>query len=82
MLTGLDGIGQGIAEIFRFWTQTQNADNRIKNKNLKDEIKEDKAIDAAESMFLANVSYRNGKINKKQWEYLHSKYYKIFLKNN
>ena len=79
---GAEGIGQAIAAVFNFWKQTQNADNKEKNYHLKNLVKQDRAMEAAEKFFQVSRQFKNDGITKKQWIYLFEKYHSIYFKNN
>lgn len=79
---GLEGIGQAIAAVFNFWTQTQNADNKEKNHHLKNLVKRERAIEAAEKMFRLVRQYKRCGLTEKQFNYLFNKWEKMFFDNN
>ena len=82
MPLGVEGVGQAVAAFFNWWKQNGDANNREKNYRLKNMLKTEKAMEAAEKMFQISRQYKNHGMTFKQWVYLMEKYHKIYFKNN
>ena len=50
--------------------------------SVRDKIKTEKAMEAAEKFFQVSRQFKNDGITKKQWIYLFEKYHNIYFKNN
>ena len=77
-----EGFAVAIGEFFKWWRQTGDANNKEKNYRLKNMLKTEKAMEAAERFFQVSRQYKNGNMTFKQWIYLMEKYHKIYFKNN